>query len=277
MVDQKLVVVLGTGGIVALLIVGFAFFFLRETPVLFSTLTIIAVLVLLTPLGLMKYAELQKIQQLEESFPQFISDLVESVRSGMTLPQAIKSLSENDYGALTPYVTKLNAQLDWGVPFSKAFMGFTRSTKSRLIGRIGSTIIESHEFGGNLTDIFESISKSTMEIERLREERKLYLNSQLISGYIIFFVFLIVLIGLQKFLVPALSNVQPIGEETAQLIPTDVLEQEYKTIFRNLIILQGIFAGLVIGKMSEGAVVAGLKHSAVMIVAGIVVFSLATF
>jgi flagellar protein FlaJ len=163
-----------------------------------------------------------------------------------------------------------------GIPFSTAFLKFTNSTKSKLIGRIGSTIIESHEFGGNVTDVFESISKTTMEIERLREERKLFLNSQMISGYIIFFVFLIVLIGLEKFLVPALSDIQPIAEGETTTIEPDQLSQEYTTIFRNLIILQGIFAGLVIGKMAEGAVSAGIKHSAIMIIIGFLVFTLAT-
>ena len=274
--DQKLIVVLGIGGVVALFIMGFTFLFLRDTPVLFSTMLIVAVIVLFVPLGIIRYSELQKIKQIEEDFPQFMNDLVESVRSGMTLPQAIKGLGENEYGNLTFYVKKLSAQLDWGISFTKAFTNFTKSTKSRLIGRIGSTIIESHEFGGNLTDIFESVSQSTMEIEKLREERKLYLNSQLISGYVIFFVFLVVLIGLQKFLVPALSDIQPIGEGETANVSSDQLTKEYTSIFRNLIILQGVFAGLVIGKMAEGAVVAGLKHSAIMIIIGVVVFTLST-
>ena len=275
--DDKTLTILGISGVVALLVFGFTYFFLRDTPVLFSTLTIVAGIILFMPLGLVKYAEHQTVKQIEEGFPQFMNDLVESVRSGMTLPQAIKGLAENEYGALTLYVKKLSAQLEWGVSFSKAFMNFTKSTKSRLIARIGSTIIESHEFGGNLTDVFESISQSTMEIEKLREERKLYLNSQLISGYIIFFVFLIVLIGLQKFLVPALADIQPIAEENSvQPVSSNQLANEYKTIFRNLIILQGIFAGLVIGKMAEGAVAAGFKHSGIMIISGILIFTFAT-
>ncbi len=274
--DQKTIIILGSSGIVALFILGFSFLFLRDIPALFTTLLLISILVLLAPLGLIKYSELQTVKRLEETFPQFISDLVESVRSGMTLPQAIKSLGENEYGSLTFYIRKLSAQLDWGIPFSTAFLNFTKGTKSKLIGRIGSTIIESHEFGGNLTDVFESISHATLEIERLREERKLYINSQMISGYIIFFVFLIVLIGLQKFLVPSLVEIQPIGEEATPLVGTNQLVGEYKSIFRNLIILQGIFAGLVIGKMAEGAVAAGLKHSAIMILSGFIIFTFTT-
>ena len=182
----------------------------------------------------------------------------------------IKSISDNDYGHLSPYVKKLDAQLDWGVPFDKAFLKFSKSTKSKLIGRIASTIIESHRFGGNLTDIFDAISSVSVEIERLREERKLYIHSQLITGYIIFFVFLVVIIGLQKFLVPTLTEVS-VGEIVTS--PKEI-ESEYNTIFRNLIIMQGLFAGLVIGKMSEGTFIAGFKHSVVLSVIGYTAFIL---
>ncbi len=229
----------------------------------------------IVPIALVRYTAIAKTRALEDSFPQFMRDLVESVRAGMTLPLAIDSISANDYGKLSPYIKRLNAQLQWGIPFGKAFLKFTRSTKSPLIGRIGSTVIESHRFGGNLTDVFEAISTTTIEIERLREERKLYVNSQLMSGYIIFFVFLGVIIGLQRFLVPTLSNIS-VKELTLGTTTATDMATEYKSIFRNLIILQGLFAGLVIGKMSEGAISAGIKHSLLLLVVGIVTYTIGT-
>lgn len=278
--DDKTTIILSMSAIVGMLIVAIGFFLFRDTPALFSTVIVVALIVAAAPITLIKYNELTKIKLIEDTFPQFMQDLVEAVRSGMTLPMALKSVSQNDYGALTPHLRKLNAQLDWGIPFGKAFLSFARSTNSKLVGRISSTVIESHEYGGNLTDIFESISKTTVEIERLREERKLYLNSQIISGYVIFFIFLAVIIGLQKFLVPTLADIslkqQTEGEATLQQKQSEKLVVEYKTIFRNLIILQGLFAGLVIGKMSEGAMSGGVKHSVVMMVGGLLIFTLST-
>jgi flagellar protein FlaJ len=230
---------------------------------------------LVLPIALVRYYQMVKIKALEENFPQFIRDLVESIRSGMTLPQAIESISKNDYGNLSPLVKKLNAQLDWGIPFDKAFLKFSRNTNSKLIGRTTLTIIESHRFGGNLTDIFEAISSTSLEIERLREERKLYINSQLMTGYVIFFVFLIVIIGLQKFLIPTLADIS--DEGLTEEVEEKDLAAEYTSIFRNLIILQGLFAGLVIGKMSEGQLAGGIKHSLFLIIIGVLIFSIAGF
>jgi len=254
-------------------IVVLAYFLFRDVEGLFSTILILAAVMFVVPIALIKYYEVWKIKSLEDYFPQFMGDLVETIRSGMTLPQALKSVSVNDYGHLSPNVKKLNAQLDWGIPFDKALLNFSRSTRSKLIGRITSTIIESHRFGGNLTDVFESISSTAIEIERLREERKLYINSQLMTGYIIFFVFLLVMIGLQKFLVPTLGDVS-IGEITS---PMEGIETQYNEMFRNLIIIQGLFAGLVIGKMAEASVVAGVKHSLVLLIVGVLVYTLSGF
>ncbi len=269
--EKRLMTIMVINGIIVAFIILFDLLFLREIPGLFTSVIIVSLIMLVLPIALVRYYEMVKIKGLEENFPQFILDLVESLRSGMTLPKAVESISKNDYGNLSQLVKRLNAQLDWGIPFNQAFLKFSRSTKSKLIGRMTLTIIESHRFGGNLTDVFEAISSTSLEIERLREERKLYINSQLMTGYVIFFVFLIVIIGLQKFLIPTLSDIseQTLTEEQKE----QDLAAEYTSIFRNLIILQGLFAGLVIGKMSEGQVVGGIKHSLFLIIVGVFIFS----
>jgi len=244
--------------------------FFRDVRNIFSSVLIVAGIISFLPIALFKYYENWKVRQLEDVFPQFMHDLVESVRSGMTLPQAIDLISKNDYGDLTPLVKKLNAQLNWGIPFEKAFKNFAKNTKSKLISRISSTILESHKFGGNLTDIFEAISETSVTVERLREERKLYMNSQILTGYVIFFIFLIVIIALQKFFIPSLTTVS--AGEVVSKVPEEIVT-EYKIMFRNMILLHGFFAGLVIGKMAEGVVEAGIKHSFILMVIGFVTYT----
>lgn len=270
--EKRLRNIMIINGIIVAFIILLDFLFIKEIGDLFSSILLVAIIMLIVPFALYKYYENWKIKILEDFFPQFMHDLVEGVRSGMTLLQAVETISENDYGRLSSYVKKLNVQLNWGIPFDKAFLRFSRNTKSKLIGRITATIIESHRFGGNLIDVFESISSASVEIERLREERKLYMSSQLMTGYIIYFVFLMVIIGLQKFLIPTLTGIS-VGE----LGPVEDVDLgfQYKSMFRNLIILQGLFAGLVIGKMSGGAVASGVKHSLFLLIAGLLIFSFA--
>ena len=239
------------------------------------TMYLVGGIVIAMPLIVIKYFETRRVKEMESNFPVFLQDFVETVRGGMTLPQAFKTISVNEYGVLSPLVKKMSAQLDWGIPVEKVLLQFAKDTKSKLISRIVSTVMESHKFGGKLLETFEALSGTAIEVERMRAERRLFLNSQVITGYIIFFVFLAVIIGLEKYLVPSLGQVSAqsltqisAGSAAAQ----SNLSKEYSEIFRNLILMQGLFAGLTVGKMSEGAVVSGIKHSVFMMVSGMLVF-----
>lgn len=250
------------------------FLLFKDNQIYFSSLNIIAVMIFALPIALQKYFQYQKIKQMEEMFIIFLKDFVEAIRGGMTVPNAFKSVSINDYRVLNTYVKKMSAQMDWGIPVDQVFLNFSKSSKSKLIAKIISSVIESHRFGGNLAESFDALSNTSLEIERLRSERSLYLHSQMITGYIIFFVFLAVIISLGKFLIPGISGVSLSGTQTTTEA-SKAMADEYRSIFRNLIVIQAFFAGLMVGKMSEGSVIAGLKHSFFMMFVGIIAFIVA--
>lgn len=280
MVKRKTLILIGLNSSLVATLLLVNFFMLREITTLFSSINIIALFTLAFPIVLLKYMEYKKVKEIENQFPIFLRDFVESVRGGMTVPHALDSISENDYKSLSPYVKKMAAQLDWGIPIEKVLAKFSKRSRSKLIARIISSVTESHRFGGNLADTFEALSNTALEVERLRAERRLYLHSQMITGYIVFFVFLAVIIGLEKFLVPSLSETRPLGfggAAAGAVAPLrENLADEYRSIFRNLILIQGFFAGLAVGKMAEGAIVAGIKHSMFMMFVGILIFTIAT-
>jgi len=253
------------------------FLYLRSVPALFSSISIISMFLFMLPIVMVKYMEYSRVKTIEEMFPVFLRDFVESIRGGMTVPRALKSVSKNDYKTLSPFIKKMSAQMDWGIPADKVFLKFSKESKSKLIGRIISSVVESHRFGGNLSDTFEALSNTSLEVEKLRAERRLFLNSQMMTGYIVFFVFLSVIIGLERFLIPSLAQVNPGGIGMSTLgTPNESLVTEYKTVFRNLILIQGLFAGLAVGKMAEGSTISGLKHSMFMMFVGIVVYMVAS-
>ncbi|MEM7825104.1 MAG: type II secretion system F family protein [Candidatus Aenigmatarchaeota archaeon] len=265
--NRKILILLNLVFVLGLVFVNL--FYLSKITVFSTTIYIIAFFMLIGPIVFTKYIENRRIKELEEEFPVFLRDFVETVRGGMSIPEAFRSISNNDYQKLNPYIKKIAAQIEWGIPLETVLLKFARESKSKLIGRVVSIVIEGHKFGGNLAESFESLSSTAFEIDKLRAERKLYLHSQIITGYIIFFVFLIVIIGLDKFLIPNLSKVS-IGAATT-VAETDIVEK-YKELFRNLILIEGLFAGLCIGKMTEGVIVAGLKHSIIMMVLGFLIF-----
>jgi len=208
-IDKNLILLLAGDVIFVLLLlyVNFTIFAqITELRLISTIITFLSVFILATPLVLYYYKEYTTRKHIEEYFPVFLRDFVEAVRGGLTIPMAFKSVSKNDYKELTPYIKKIAARLEWGVPIDDALLSFGKEVKSKMISRIVASVVEAHKFGGNIADTFQSLSNVAIEIDRLRKERISYLQSQVITGYIIFFVFLGVIIGIERFLLPGLSQ-----------------------------------------------------------------------
>ena len=224
--------------------------------VVYNIIDILALSVFLIPPMLYKYAKYQENKSVEDNFPLFMRNIVEGLRSGMDMNKAIIYASHSHYGALDKHIKVLVNQLSWNVPFNKAMKHFADSINNKVITRSIATILEAYRSGGNLADVLDAVSQSTIEIEKIRKERSSKIHGQMIQGYVIFVIFLLVMIGMEKFLIPALASS---GMGTNSL-NTHI----YSTLFLHLSVIQAIFAGLSIGKMAEGSLSAGIRHSIIM-------------
>lgn len=233
---------------------------------IFPLINIIAALAtLLPPLGTM-YLDRKKTQEIEKHFPNFLRDITANIKTGMTLTQAIQSTKRNDYHILNPYVDDMIAKIDWGISFERVLQNFSDAVNSPIIRRTVKTITETHKSGGKIGDVLESVANSVQEVEKIKKERSSRIYSQMMNGYIIFFVFLGVMWLLSSFLVPAFQSSE-MGAGTENIAAT------FDVLFLRLIVIQGLFAGLSIGQMAEGSIVAGFKHSFALGTIGYTVFS----
>ena len=245
-----------------------------ENSFLFTTLNIIAVGIICLPIAVVYYKKYKKIQAYEEIYPDFLRTIVEGLNGGMSLPLAINYASQSDYGILTPQIRKLVAQMTWGVNFENALKNFATSMDSPIITRSVSTIIECHRSGGNIADVLSAVSGSLIEIEKIRRERSMMISSQMMTGYIIFFVFILVMIGIREFFLCGFGGFTNTGMNTESEVifegpkVTKEIIDQYGKIFTHLAIIQGFFAGLVTGKLSEGRLSAGTRHAIFMALMG---------
>lgn len=237
----------------------------------FSMLNLLGSMIALVPSVIVKYRDYQRKKEIEKRFSTFLRDVTEGTKAGMSLPKAIKKAAKNEYGPLTPHVKKIAAQIDWGVPFEEVLKRFAKRVRSDVLMRTVSTIIETHRSGGNVSEVLEVVGESIIQIERIKEERKSHVYSQMITGYTIYFVFLGVMVGLQKFLIPSLM-MEGSGSGLGMGGGIEGLATAYKEIFKNLVLIQGFFSGVAIGKMSEGSVLAGFHHVVVLIAIGYTAF-----
>lgn len=258
------------------MLLAFNFFFLSGIfPFIMPLVNVLGAMVAIVPPFLIFYGRYRISKEIEEQFIIFIIDLTEAIDSGMTLPIALKHVSKKDYRSMSPYVKGIESKVEWGIPFEKSLKIFSEKVKSTPIKRSVSTIIETYKVGGKISDTLRAIGQSLIEINKIRQERSASVQSELVTSYMIFFIFIFILLILKSFLLPSFGAMQMspnlMGEEKS----TPVMPMElYTQTFVNFILVQGFFAGLATGKMAEGSIIAGVKHSIVLIVLGYTIFSL---
>ena len=261
--------------------------FLPSESGLFKPLIALSILSMILPFWLDVMKENKRHKEMEEKFLEFVRAITDSVKAGIPIPRAIKEVSTADYGALTPFVRKLAHQIEWGIPLREAFSRFAKNTENRVIKRSMSIVIEAEQSGGNIQDVLIAVTNSVIQIKKIKEERRANAFSQLIQGYFVFFIFIGIMIILQVYLLPQLSEISSTVLTGIQSgITTGFFEGDpsatgeavinFNTIFTGMIVIQGFFAGLMVGKFAEGELKAGLRHSLILAVLGYLIFTLAT-
>ena len=270
------------GVCIGLILIGFSFYFLYPLQSRwFKPLLIIGAFLGTSQFLYDTIKENRKNLELEKEFLEFIRSTSDGVKAGIPIPKAICELSDSNFGYLTPHVKKLIHQIEWGIPLQEAFARFARDTNNKVIKRTMTIIIEAERSGGNVSTILDSVTNSVLQIRKLKEERKTNTFSQQIQGYIVFFIFILIMSVLQVYLLPqldvvggsALSGVDSAfgffgAGETAEAT------LDFTEIFSYLIIVQGFFAGLLVGLFSEGNLKSGLRHSLIMVILGYLIFSI---
>lgn len=225
--------------------------------------------------------ENKKEEELNEMFLEFSRNLAESVTTGTPISKSIINMKKNDYGALSPYVNKLANQIAIGVPIHIALETFAEDIDSNVIKRAVALIGEAERAGGEIDYIIESVAKSMSEVEKLKKERKSAIYNLVVQGYIIFFIFIGIMLVMEFKIIPltmgmgSFGNLGSLGSVEALQKGTStgpaMTQEELSQSFLFLLLAQGFFAGLTIGKLTEGKIKAGIKHSFILVVAAFLI------
>lgn len=259
-------------------------------PGFLGNAVIISVFIILVPFFLREYKRYRELKEMEERFPFFLRDLIESIRAGLPLHQAIIAASKIHYGSLSHEIKKMTNQLSWGITLDKVLDQFAERVKSskRMSSAI-KIIRESYLAGGDVISTMDSLTDSHLILIESEKEKSSMLNQYVLLMYIISIVFITIVIAINKLMLPifklsgetaefGLAN--PCAEcrglecgicglyETAAkilFVPDPASVAGYYTgVFFFMCLVQAIFSGLVAGEISEGKLIAGIRHSLIL-------------
>ena len=249
---------------VGVVVIGVSFLFSGTN--LFFFLLGIGVLVGVSPIMISLINEAKIANEKEEMFLEFARNLVESVKTGTPISKSIMNVKNKSYGALGVHVEKLSNQISVGIPFNIALKTFANDVRNPAISRALTLIGQAERAGGDIGEILESVANAVNMSNKLKKERKATISTLVVQGYIIFFVFMLIILVMQFRILPMVSGISGV-ESTGDSLgfgggggePID--EKDVANSFLYLLMIQGFFSGLVIGKLAEGSSKAGLKHS----------------
>jgi flagellar protein FlaJ len=217
----------------------------------------------------------------EEMFLEFARNLVESVKTGTPISKSIINVKDKGYGVLGQHVKKLANQLSLGIPLSSALQVFAKDANNQTISRALTLIGQAERAGGDIGEILESVAEAVNLSDKVKKERKAAISTLVVQGYIIFFVFIIIIIVMQFQILPMVSGIAEVGSVTGGTIGgsggeasgegAEMDQGELSNAFLYLMLVQGLFTGLTIGKLAEGGVKAGVKHSFALMLISFVV------
>ena len=152
---------------------------------------VFGLIAILAPYGFIASAETRRVKKIEDRLPDFLRDVAEAGRFGMTLPDAIIVASRGRYGLLTEEIKRMASQLEWGVPVMTALRLFEERVPTPLVQRVVSIVTRANEAGGNVADVLSMVAHDTREVQLSLQERQISMLTYVTVIYISFFVFLV--------------------------------------------------------------------------------------
>lgn len=264
------------GLILGIIIIGIAYFVLKDTPYYLMGVGA-GVLAGALPFVIDTIKQTKIEHQKEQMFLEFSRDLVESVKTGTPISKSIINMKSQSYGVLGRHVSKLGNQISMGVPLTKALQIFSKDVGNKTISRALTLIGQAERAGGDIGEILESVAGAVSMSDKLKKERKATISTLIVQGYIIFFVFMAIVLIMQFQIVPMVSGISNVGALGGALGGLGgggggtINQEQISNAFMYMLLIQGFFTGLTIGKLSEGSIKPGIKHSFALMFAAFIV------
>ena len=188
-------------------------------------------------------------RSIQDGIIQFLRDLVETRKSGLSPERCIDALSGRDYKAFSKHLETINMKINWGYPIRQIYDEFKHNIRNWLALVNIYLLIDTLEIGGGSVESLESLASFAESSKRLEDEKRGLLMPLMVVPYI----GAAILTGTTVMFLSFFSGMSGMGVSVAVV-------ELYKTLLTPLA-LHSFMLGLVTGKITSGRVSAGFKHA----------------
>ncbi len=208
------------------------------------------------------HIKLAKVRNsMEQGVANFLRDLTEVRKTGLSPEKCIESLSKRDYGAFTKELRKISTEISWGIPIKKVMMEFLHRTRSWMVQIVMFLLVETIDVGGGTIAMIESLARFNNMTQEVEKEKKMSVRPYVMMPYLAS----ILLVATTIMMMGLTTGITVPGVNSA---PQD--NSLMQTVFISSVIFHSYLIGIVAGKISEESVASGLKHAAILVLISII-------
>jgi len=246
-----------------------------RAPLIFTPdqLLFLTMIVTIFPPAAVNYFDLRWRRSVDRNIPEFLRELSEAGRTGITLTRALELASKRRYGPLSSELERIVNKISWGESLEDSLKDFAERVGTRLAKRTSILLSEINRAGGDIRDVLDMVSKHIRELQVIEEERMSQLRIYVVIVYVAFFIFLFIDYVILETFLSKIELLRAGLKETGGVFAMAGIDlKSIKTLMFHMSVIQGLFGGLVAGKMGEGSLGAGLKHSAILMSISLIIF-----
>jgi flagellar protein FlaJ len=198
---------------------------------------------------------------LEKALPDFIRDISEGRKIGLSPEQTIQALAEKHYGQLSKHVKKMSSQVSWGVSTVQVITTFVSEVKSWVTREAGMLLAEVIDVGGGTVRSFSDMADFARKMNDLEGEKRSALKPYLFICY-----FSAIMVVVTTFIMVYFIST-PINFGAASKIapPPATVDKGAIDVLLTVSIFESWVIGIVAGKMGEGSTADGFKHALALV------------
>lgn len=201
------------------------------------------------------------VSNVEANIPEFLRELSDMIEIGITLPDAIHRISNAKLGLLSSELATVSREVSTGAYINTALVRMEERIGLVSVKRAISLLVKASEITSNLRDIFVIAITDFEHYLKLRSERT---NTAIVYVMIIYLSFGIYLYTAYQLNGPFMASFSSFNLNYN--IAGNVTEMF------DIGLILGLFSGIMAGQFSSNSILAGFKHSIVLLAAAVAMF-----
>jgi flagellar protein FlaJ len=230
----------------------------------FEAVVCLLIIGFMAPVALAHEGRRWYVRNVELHLPEFLRELADMKDIGLTLQESIRRISSAKLGLLSSELSVVSRDIDTGANVNSALVRMEERIGLVSVKRAISLLVRASEITTNLRQIFMIAINDFEYYLRLKSERA---NTTIVYVMIIYLSFGIYLYTAYQLNVPFLASFREHNLTNMMNMGGTITD-----MFRIGIIL-GAFSGIMAGQFSSNSILAGFKHSIVLLAAAIVTFT----